>query len=204
MGGRAVPVRVLYLQSFKRTGGAERALLGLADAIREAGVEPLVVWPRRDRGFTWLQSRGIRAGAVNVPSWRHGLSLPLLPLVLARLRRIFPPEGVDLVHTNNYRSAPFGRMVSRWAKVPFVCHVREVITPEKIRQYRLRSPDALIAVSEAVSHALVGGGMPLNRITIVHSGVGLPVAAREEDSGALRQGLGILPNDPVVGIVAHI
>ncbi len=199
-----MPIRVLYLQSFKRTGGAERALLGLAEAIRKTGVDPLVVWPRRDRGFTWLQSRGIRTAAVNVPSWRHGLSLPLLPLVLARLRRVFPPEGIDVVHTNNYRSAPFGGMVSRWAKVPFVCHVRELITPEKIRQYRLRSPDALIAVSGAVSHALVGGGIPLERITIVHSGIGLPVAAPEEHSRALRKGLGILPDDLVVGIVAHI
>ncbi len=53
-------IRVLYLHEFRRMGGAERALLRLADAFRQVKVELLVVWPQKDAAFAWLASRGIR------------------------------------------------------------------------------------------------------------------------------------------------
>jgi glycosyltransferase involved in cell wall biosynthesis len=197
-------IRVLYLHEFRRIGGAERALLGLADAIRQAKVEPLVVWPQKDAAFAWLASRGIRVVPLRVPRWRHGLSLPLLPLFLTRLRRVLVPTDVDLVHVNNYRSAPFGQFVSRWAGVPCVCHVREMITVKAVRQYRLCSSNALIAVAEAVGHALLAGGIPADRITVVRSGIRPHDAPPEAETVVLRGRLGISPHDPVLGVVAHI
>ncbi len=197
-------IRVLYLHEFRRMGGAERALLCLADAIRQVRVEPLVLWPQKDAAFAWLASRGIRVVPLRVPRWRHGLALPLLPLFLARLRRVLFPADVDLIHVNNYRSAPFGRIVSRWAGVPCVCHVREMITAKAIRQYRLLSSNALIAVAEAVGHALLGGGIPADRVTVVHSGITPHDAPPEAATIALRGRLGISPHNPVLGIVAHI
>jgi glycosyltransferase involved in cell wall biosynthesis len=199
-----MPIQVLYLHEFGRIGGAERALLGLADAIRQMAVEPLVVWPRKDGAFTWLESRGVRAAALKVPPWKHGLSLPLLPLFLARLRRTLPPTRLDLMHVNNYRSAPFGHLVSRWVGVPCVCHVRELITPDRIRQYRLHVPEALIAVSDAVAHALAEGGLPRDRIMVVLSGVALGTAPGERESALLRKRLGLTGGDLLIGIVAHI
>ncbi|MBI4574159.1 MAG: glycosyltransferase [candidate division NC10 bacterium] len=199
-----MPTRVLYLHEFSRIGGAERALLGLADAVRQKAVEPLVVWPQKDSAFTWLQSRGVHVVPLKVPSWRHGLSLPLLPLFLARLQRNLVPTNVDLVHVNNYRSAPLGQLVSRWVGVPCVCHVRELITSEGIRQYRLRASAALIAVADAVAHALVEGGVPQHRVTTVRSGIALRGVPSHKESAALRERLGITDADCLIGIVAHI
>lgn len=199
-----MPIRVLYLHEFKRIGGAERALLGLADAIRQEKVEPLVVWPQKDAAFAWLASRGIRVIPLRGPRWRHGLSLPLLPLFLARLRRVLRPTEVDLVHVNNYRSAPLGQFVSRWAGVPCVCHVRETITAKAIRQYRLLSSNALIAVADAVAHALRAGGIPADRVTVVRSGITRHDSPPEAETMGLREGLGLAPQDPVLGITAHI
>jgi len=197
-------IRVLYLHEFRRTGGAERALLELADAIRQVGVEPLVALRRRDAAFTWLKSRGIRAVPLAVPRWRHGFSQPLLPLFLFRLQSRVAPGYIDLVHVNNYRSAPIGSFVARRFGVPCVCHVRELITPERIRRYRLSSPDALMAVAEAVRNDLIGGGISPDRITVVHSGIALHQAPPETETRRLRERLGISPHDPVLGIVAHI
>ena len=121
-GGAAL--RVLYIHGFTRLGGAERALLRLADAIRQRGVEPLVLWPKNDRGFPWLRSRGIRVAGIKVPVGTPRLSLLVFPLMLARVLRFVALAKIDLVHVNNYRSVHFGRMVSRWTKVPLVCHVR--------------------------------------------------------------------------------
>ncbi|HSD51701.1 MAG TPA: glycosyltransferase, partial [Candidatus Methylomirabilis sp.] len=197
-------IRVLYLHELRRMGGAERALLGLADAIRQVRVEPLMVWPPQGTAFAWLASRGIRVVPLRVPRWRHGLSLPLFPLFLARLRRALLPTDVDLVHVNNYRSAPIGQFVSRWADVPCVCHVREMIAARAIRQYRLLSSNALIAVAGAVGHALQAGGIPAARVTVVRSGVTPHDAPPEAETIGLRGRLGISPHDPVLGIVAHM
>lgn len=199
-----MPIRVLYLHEFRRIGGAERALLTLADAIRQVGVESLVALPRRDAAFAWLESRAIRAVPLTVPRWRHGLSLPLLPLFLFRLRSRVAPADIDVVHVNNYRSAPIGGFVSRRLGVPCVCHVRELITSERIRQYRLREPQALIAVSDAVAQALIEGGFPRDRVTVVRSGIAPHEAPTEVETIGLRRSLGISPHDPVLGIVAHI
>ena len=201
---RGAAFRVLYIHGFTLLWGAERALLRLADAIRQAGVEPLVLWPRNDRAFAWLRSRGIRAAGIKVPVGMRWLSMLVFPLMLARVLRFVSSTRIDLVHVNNYRSVQFGRMVSRWTKVPLVCHVRELITPDTMRQHRLHESDALIAVSEAVALALAGGGMPAGRVTTIRSGIPGIGPLREAEGQAVRDGLGILPDDPVVGIVAHV
>jgi glycosyltransferase involved in cell wall biosynthesis len=196
--------RVLYLHEFSRMGGAELALLRLIEAIRPAGVEPLVVWPRNDAIFARLSSQGIRVVRLKVPRWRHGLSLPLLPVCLLRLRQVLSRRGVDLVHVNNYRSAPFGLLVARWAGVPCVSTVREMIAPDKVRQYRLRRLDALVAVCDSVARILVDAGVPQDRVGTVRSGVSLPPMPTESARRKLRESLGNAADDPLIGIVAHI
>jgi len=85
-----------------------------------------------------------------------------------------------------------------------VCHVRELIPSEKVRQYRLRKPDALIAVADAVAHALVEGGVPQHRVTTVRSGIAQGMAPSDGEGTEVRERLGISNGDCVVGIVAHI
>jgi glycosyltransferase involved in cell wall biosynthesis len=197
-------IRVLYLHEFRRIGGAERGLLGLVDAIRRVSVDPLVALPRRDAAFAWLKSRGIRTVPLPVPRWRHGLSLPVFPLFLLRLRSRVAPADIDVVHVNNYRSAPIGSFVSRRFGVPCVCHVRELIEPERVGTYRLHRPEALIAVSDAVAQAVIRGGLPRDRVSVVRSGIAPHEPPPQAETIRLRERLGISPGDPVVGIVAHI
>jgi glycosyltransferase involved in cell wall biosynthesis len=194
----------LYLHEFSRMGGAELALLRLLDAIRPVGVEPLVVWPRNEATCARLSSQGFRVVPLTVPRWTHGVALLFLPVFLARLRRAVPRGCLDLVHVNNYRSAPLGCLVARWAGVPCVSTVREQVSPARIRRYRLERPDALIAVADAVAKNLFDGGVPRERVTTVRSGVPLGGSNREDHGRIVREHLGIAPNDPVLGIVAHI
>ena len=196
--------RVLYLHEFSRIGGAELALVRLIEAIRPTGVEPLVAWPRNDAIFARLLSQGIRVVRLKVPAWRRGLSLPLLPLCLFRLRAVLSRGGVDLVHVNNYRSVPFGRLAARWAGVPCVSTVRETIAPHKIRQYGLRELDALVAVCDSVARVLVEAGVPQGRVATVRSGVPLPPMPTASARRKLRESLGGAADDPTIGIVAHI
>jgi glycosyltransferase involved in cell wall biosynthesis len=185
-------------------GGAELALFRLLEAIGPMGVEPLVVWPRIDPASERLSSRGIRVIRLRLPRWRHGLSLPLFPVWFARLRGALARDRVDLIHVNNYRSAPFGHLVSRWTGAPCLSTVREMISPVRIRQYRLRKLEGLLAVCEAVARALVDGGLPRDRVSTVWSGVALPAPLGEDGQLVLRQSLGLPANEPVIGIVAHI
>ena len=200
-----MPIRVLYLHDSQLIGGAERALLTLATAIGQMAVEPLVVWPLVDDTAQWLRSRDVRVIQLKVPAWRHGLALPFLPSLLVRLRRSVRQGEIDLVHVNNYRLAPIGRFVARWAGVPCVCHVREMIGLGKIRQYRLASSaDSLIAVAEAVGQALIRGGLPPDRITVIHSGISIPEIPTDTQRTAVRSSLGIAAEEAVLGIVGHV
>lgn len=185
-------------------GGAEVALLRLLEGIRPVGVEPLVVWPRNDAIAARLSSQGVRVVPLTVPRWTRGLSLALVPWFLLRLRRDLPRGSVDLLHANNYRSAPFGRVVARWAGVPSVSTVREQVSPARMRRYRLERLDALIAVADAVARNLVDGGIPQERVSTVHSGVALERRGMNEDDSSLRERFGIASDDAVLGIVAHI
>ena len=143
------------------------AFLRLIEAIGPMGVEPLVVWPRIDSALERLSSRGIHVLRLRLPRWRHGVSLPLFPVWLARLRGALPREPVDLIHVNNYRSAPFGHLAARWAGVPCLSTVREMISPDRIRQYHLRKMDGLVAVCDAVARALVDGGVSRD-LSLIH------------------------------------
>ena len=185
-------------------GGAELALLRLIEAMTPLGVTPILAWPRRDGTVQRLISRGVRVVGLRVPRWRHGLSLCLLPVFLARLRGVLAGEQVDLVHVNNYRSVPFGHLVSERAGVPCVATVREQVSPEKVRQYRLQRPDALIAVSDAVAQNLADGGVLAGRVTTVRSGVALGRVLDDAERRGLRERFGIAADDPVIGVVAHI
>lgn len=200
-----MPVRVLYLHDSKRIGGAERALLTLATSIKQMAVEPLVVWRLADDTAQWLRSGGVRVLQAYIPPWCHGFAQPFLPFFLRQLGRSVKPGEIDLVHVNNYRLAPIGRAVARWAGVPCICHVRETIGPGKIEQYRLASSaDSLIAVAEAVGQALVDGGLPSDRITVIRSGIAMFETPTVTERAALRSRLGIPAEAPVLGIVGHI
>lgn len=193
--------RVLYVHEFGRMGGAEVGLVRLLDAIRPAGVEPVVLWPQLDAVSSRLASSGTRVVRLRVPRWHHGLSLPLLPWLLVRLRRALPKGSVELVHANNYRSAPFAHLVARWIGVPCVSTVRETISAARVRQYGLQKLDALIAVCHAVAQNLVAGGVPHDRVATVHSGVALDRGCSAEES---RAALGVAKDEVLLGIVAHI
>ncbi len=198
------PVRVLYVHEFGRMGGAEVGLVRLLGAVRPAGVEPVVLWPQLDVVSSRLASGGARVVRLRVPRWHHGLSLPLLPWFLVRLRRALPKGSVELAHANNYRSAPFAHLVARWAGVPCVSTVRETVSAARVRKYRLQRLDALIAVCHAVARNLMAGGVPHDRIATVHSGVALDREESGGDVGALRARLNIAADEPLLGIVAHI
>jgi glycosyltransferase involved in cell wall biosynthesis len=185
-------------------GGAELALLRLIETIVSLGVIPIVAWPRRDENVQRLISCGVRVVGVRVPRWRHGLSLCLFPLFLARLRGALARERIDLVHVNNYRSVPFGHLASERAGVPCVATVREQVSPDKVRQYRLQRPDALIAVSNAVAQNLADGGALADRVTTVRSGVALGRMLGDTERRGLRERFNIAADVPVIGIVAHL
>jgi len=197
-------VRVLFLHRFDRMGGAERALLALVREIQKENVEPLLLWPRKDAAYRALQEQGVRCAILNVPGWRRPGSLPLIPLAVLRLRRLLDTAAIDILHVNNFRAAPIGLMASRWAGIPCVSHVREQIPAKRIEQFWLRSCDFLIAVSRAVQDILLKEGLPRDRTATVYSGLDVSTLPADPVSHSTRKALGIAPDDPVVGIVAHI
>lgn len=183
-------LRVVYLDHVARLSGGELALLGLlravrdevdarvvlgedgplADRLRQEGiaVEVLALEPRlRD-----VRRRSVRGAGLDP---RVLAPLPVYVLRLARRLRELEP---DLVHTNSLKSALYGGLAGRLARVPVVWHGRDRISADylprtAVRLVRLAArilPSAIVANSAATLATLPRR----RRAAVVHNPVEAP------------------------------
>lgn len=147
---------------------------------------------------------------------------PLVDLTtLVKLIRYFRQERFDIVHTHTVKPGLLGRLAARIARVPIVVHtVHGFHFHERMPAlpYRLfvlieklgaaLSDSVLSQNSQDIETALREGICPPNKIMYLGNGIDLsrfdtgrmsPGEAR-----ALRARLGILPQQPIIGIVARL
>lgn len=168
--GLAPPLRVVYLDHTALLSGGELALLRLLPSLVELGVEPHVILGDDGPLVEELRSVGIstevlafdgaardlrrdrvRPGRLSVRAvWltaRHAWK------VSRRLRELEPA----LVHTNSLKSALYGGVAGRLARVPVLWHIRDRIAPDYLPTTAVKGvramarfvPSAVIANSRA-------------------------------------------------------
>jgi glycosyltransferase involved in cell wall biosynthesis len=198
-------LRVVYLDHVARLSGGELALLSLirairsevdahvvlgedgplADRLREEGiaVQVLSLEPRlRDVRRGEVRTTGLDARAL--------VTLPGHVLRLARRLRQLRP---DLVHTNSLKSALYGGLAGRLARVPVVWHVRDRISDDylpsaAVRLVRLAArvlPSAVVANSRSTLETLPG----LRHAAVVHNPVEPPAMPPREEGAPLTFGI---------------
>jgi glycosyltransferase involved in cell wall biosynthesis len=123
------------------------------------------------------------------------------------MARLIRSKGFDLVYGNNTsRSSANALVASRLARVPFICHIREMVGHGSwLRFGFLRFADATIAVSRACAQTVarfVGQRAP----HVVYNGVPVapPEVSREEARASLLEQLGWPGDAKVVIGVGHI
>ncbi len=198
-------LRVVYLDHVSRLSGGELALFDLLRALRHevnahvvlgeegplvqrlredgVSVEVLPLEPRlRDLRRSDVRAAGLDARAV--------LALPPYVLQLGRRLRALRP---DLVHTNSLKSALYGGLAGRLARVPVVWHLRDRISEDYLPASAVHLvhlaarllPSAVVANSRSTLKTLPN----LRHAAVVHNPVEPPAMAGKAEGAPLTVGI---------------
>lgn len=200
-------MRILFINTAAAMGGAEWSLLELAGALRREGVAVLAAVPD---GALALRLRAAGVETVRLPALclRRGWRLPAagvrLAVVAMRLAALIRRERPELIHANSLAAAL--ALVATRTRVPWLWHVRDLSLPVWALRLTARPARALIAISPAVAQRL-RDGLPdalQSRIVTILNGVELARLPEAHDRAAARRRLGLPPEGPLIGMIAHL
>lgn len=195
---------VLQLTTCLEPGGAEQMILSLARELA----------PRCDLTVAFLRGPGRLApafAAMGVRVVAVGLDRGRIPGGLYRLALLFRKGRFDLVHTHLFHAGLLGRVFARIARVPAVVHTQHnTLTWEtgsailaRANRISLRMADRVIAVGSRVAEVLEArGGVPPERIALVHNGVDCARFHPGRDRAYAQSVLALPPDGPLIGAVA--
>lgn len=190
-----------------RVGGAEMVAAGLARRLQRAYRFMFVCLDELGTLGEELRSEGF---TVEVLNRRPGIDWR----AILRLARVLRNERVALLHAHQYTPffyAALSRQLGSGAPVLFTEHGRHF--PDYRRQKRvlanrflLRRRDRVVAVGNAVRHALVANeGISAKRIAVIHNGIDATAFNdRRCDRNQLRSEIGVAPDDLTLIQVARL
>jgi glycosyltransferase involved in cell wall biosynthesis len=189
-----VTLRVVHVASGREWRGGQRQVWLLARELARPGdIEQVVVTGAGSELATRLVHDGIRVHPV---PWSAGLDPRGLPGLLAELR----PAG-SLVHAHDAHAARIAGLAARLARRKLIV-TRRVELPLR-RLGALARADRVIAISRAVADVLMAGGIPGERITVVHSGIPLDEVRRTPRLG-IRERLGLSASTSIAASVGAL
>lgn len=198
----ARPLHVVHVDSGREWRGGQAQVLGLLGALQgRPGLRLTLCAPAGSPLASRASERGIDV-----------FHLPLrgeLDFRSPRLLRAWiTAQAADIVHGHDAHAHTIAlRAVRPLPQVRLVVH-RRVDFPISggwigQRKYGARV-DHFIAISEAVARALAGGGVPSEKITVIHSGVDPAKFDGAPAGPPVRHVLGIPPDAPVIGTVGAL
>ncbi len=205
-----MPETPVILQVIPRldTGGAERTVIEVAEAVTRAGGKVLVV-----AAGGRLTGELEAAGGELIP-FPADAKKPLTILANARrLERLIAARGVSLVHARSRAPAWSALIAARRARVPFVTTYHGVYNQRSAIKGWYNSVmargDEVIANSHYTAKIVAARhGIPENRLTVIHRGVDLarfdPAGVSAERVGALRAAWHVGPQTRLVVQAARL
>jgi glycosyltransferase involved in cell wall biosynthesis len=208
------PPTVLHLGHHPQPGGGFRDLTTRVGGRNErVGAEhnPVVLVDSpecAERARDCLESRVKQISSFG-PGAVDRASLALLPVRLPsavlKLVKIVSRTGVDVVHSNDFRSAFLGALVASVADVALVVHVHQTSAPSRyppLRRFIFRVADRVVHVSEHTRR--VFDAEQDEKHVVVRSPLDIDAwTSREGDPNALKRAHGI-GDGPVVSLVGRL
>ncbi len=175
--------RVIQVASGREWRGGERQVLLLARALRDQGLEQLLV----------------TNGAGRLAAELRGAGIPIRP-VAGRPSAFAAIWGEArrqpaILHAHDAHSLTLAGAAARLTGRPLIA-TRRVDRPLRHRGFWPRA-DRIVAVSEAVHAVLLADGIDPARIVVIHSGIDL-VRARGSPTPEIRAQLGLPATGPLV------
>ena len=168
-------MRVLHIDSGTDWRGGQRQLFILAQGLREAGWEPLVVAPPGTLLAERLRSRGLAVAAIPM---RSALDLPSA----RRIKKLIRTWNPDVVHAHDDRAQALAlAALVGDTELPLVVTRRTTARPTALGLRYGRRVARYVAVSREVRSELVAGGIDPEAIDVVLPGVPILDAVTPRD-----------------------
>jgi glycosyltransferase involved in cell wall biosynthesis len=135
------------------------------------------------------------------------------PSTLTALLKVMSRKKIDILHLHGYGATTFGRIAAGLRRVPAIVHEHANLTDtpwfQKVADAILEAEtDIAIAVSQSTADFLVKARqLPPDKVKVVYLGVPLEEFSRPrgtEEIAAARAGLGVHPDDFVIGCVTRL
>ncbi len=154
---------------------------------------------------------------IELPNLKRNIS-PLNDILsYFELRKILKKYKFDVVHTHSSKAGIIGRIAATHEKVPCVVHTvhgqafHKYEKPWKNFIYKTGERLAakychkIFAVAQAMIDQCVEAKIaPISKYKVVYSGMDINLFLNSKENCELRKNLEILPNTPVVGVIARL
>ena len=223
--GGEPPLRVAFLSSCVRGGGAGWSLYYLLKYLDRDRIEPLVIVPERgvfDQRFEELGLEVLTPKRLHhrwdqqLFKWKNPFTLQLSRSLVAKDLTIFIPwlvqlireRNIEVVYCNNMMVKPLGAIAAQVAGISCALHVRN-LHEKRLRRLAYGSLAKLPAVRWVISNSRASAEpykqhVP-DKIHVVHNGVDLSEYGNvPAPPGTFRQELGIPIDATVVGYTGNI
>lgn len=189
-------INILHTESSLGWGGQENRTLNELTGLRALGYQPLLTCPPNAR----LGARAREAGFEVIDiAMRGALDLP----ALWKLRRLMASRHIDIVNTHSGRDTQLAGMAARTLgkQRPCIVRTRHLALPISSLFSYVTLPDHVVTVSRFVASYLASAKVPIERITVVPTGIDLS-RYQITTPGSLRAELGLANDAPLIGTVA--
>lgn len=189
-------ITLMHTESSKGWGGQENRTLHELVGLKQRGVKVLMVCQPDSQLAIRAREKGIEVRTVVM---RKSFDLP----AVWQMMRLIKEEGVDIVNTHSGRDSILAGLAGRLSRLkPRIVRTRHLALPITSRLTYSVLPHRVVAVSEYVRQYLVSEGVPAGRVSTVRTGVDLSRFNPEEETGALKQELGLPETARLVGTIA--
>lgn len=219
--------RIAIIESASEMGGVEYSTLYLASLLDPENWEAVVVCPGEGRLSDACRDAGVRVEIIPMPSlrstsFRAGMGDFRLPdpfswvwnglavlLAVMRLRKFLSVDRTALVLTKGVYAHLCGGLASKWMGIHCVWHVQDLISERYWGLYR----KFFGLLAQTLPDGIVVDGTPIARqlpqslhykVDVVFNGVDTQVFHPGLDGSAIRDELGITPDQVVIGHVARL
>jgi len=213
-------LRVAAVSNSRLVWGAERAVMGIAAALAQRGIDlALASPPGGDLEDQWT-AMGLHHLPLEIPD-RHGVraadghgrpgvgqwATEAVTSVRSVRRIAAVARGVDIIHSNSLWTHLDCAVAGRLARRPVVLHLHDMVRPglgRGVLTAAVRMSTAAIAVSRAVSDCVGPSGA--GRVRVLHPPVDLDRFAFRagRPDPEVRGRLTTSVTDPLVGIVGRV
>lgn len=196
------PTPVVYLHEHGVLSGGETSLLVLWRFLDRARYRPVLVGPAAGPLVDRARALDIVTAPARFPRFRR-LAGPSAWRDLAALTRTVGRHGAGIVHGNAAHTNVAAAWVGRRLGIPVVWHGRTLPRAGEwdVERWLAWLPDRIVCNSAAVARRFARAK---GRTAVVPNGVALDEFAPGAGGAALRQRLGLRPDEVAIGIVGNL